>query len=60
MGSDAACGHPGAGPSTRERIVEILIETTPVFPERSQRNWVLVRTPSGIVGWIHTSLLRDR
>ena len=48
------------GPSTRERIVEILIEATPVFPERSQRNWVLVRTPSGLVGWIHASLLRNR
>jgi hypothetical protein len=49
-----------AGPSTREPVVEILVETTPVLPERQQQDWVLVRTPSGVVGWIHGALLAER
>lgn len=49
-----------AGPSTQYGIVDILGEATPVFPEREQGEWVLVRTPSGPAGWVHTSLLSPR
>jgi len=31
-----------------------------VFPEGDTGEWVLVRTVSGKVGWIHASLLRGR
>ena len=46
-----------AGPSTAHRVVDILIDRTPVFPERSLQDWTLVRTPDGRVGWVHASLL---
>lgn len=49
-----------AGPSTQHAIVDILSEATPVFPDREQGEWVLVRTLSGPAGWIHTSLLSPR
>ena len=46
-----------AGPSQHHRVVDILAEETPVFPERSHEGWRLVRTPAGQVGWVHASLL---
>lgn len=49
-----------AGPSTDERVLGVLHESTPVFPERRRGEWVLVRTLSGPVGWIHASLLGPR
>jgi hypothetical protein len=49
-----------SGPSTRHLVVDVLSESMPVFPERSDGQWVLVRTVNGPVGWIHTSLLRPR
>jgi hypothetical protein len=49
-----------AGPSTSDRVIEVLGQATPVFPERQEGNWVLVRTPAGPVGWIHASLIRSR
>jgi hypothetical protein len=48
-----------AGPSTEDRILYVLVGGTPVFPEREDGEWVLVLTPSGQVGWVHGSLLRD-
>ena len=48
-----------AGPSTEDRILHILVGSTPVFPEREDGEWVLVLTPSGQVGWVHRSLLSD-
>ena len=48
-----------AGPSTSEEVLLVLDESTPVFTERSERGWTMVRTLSGRVGWIHDSLLRS-
>jgi hypothetical protein len=47
-----------AGPSLDHRVIDRIPEHTPVFPERSHRDWKLVRTPTGQVGWVHESLLR--
>jgi hypothetical protein len=49
-----------AGPSTSDEVVDILREGTPVFPERREGDWTLVRASSGAVGWLHESLLRGR
>jgi hypothetical protein len=49
-----------AGPSTEERILHVLVGSTPVFPERESGEWVLVLTPWDQKGWVHRSLLRDR
>ncbi len=47
------------GPSTANGIVDTLTESTPVFLERSEESWGLVRTLHGQVGWVHLSLLRS-
>jgi SH3-like domain-containing protein len=49
-----------AGPSTNESVLGVLPQWTPVMPQRSEGEWVLVRTPDGIAGWVHISLLGDR
>ena len=49
-----------SGPSTDHGVVDVLSEDTPVFPERQNGEWVLVRTLSGPAGWVHTELLRTR
>ena len=49
-----------AGPSTGARVVQVLGEGLPVFPESHQDPWVLVRATSGSVGWIHQSLVAER
>ena len=41
-----------AGPSTTEDVIVVLSGGTPVFPEGEEREWVLVRTFSGPVGWV--------
>jgi hypothetical protein len=46
------------GPSTANAIVDTLFESMPVFLERSEGSWGLVRTLHGQVGWVHLSLLR--
>jgi len=45
------------GPSTTESILVVLSSGTPVFPEKTQSAWVLVRTTAGAVGWVHSGLL---
>lgn len=49
-----------AGPSRGYGVVDVLGEDTPVFPEREDGEWVLVRTLSGPAGWVHASLLSPR
>ena len=49
-----------AGPSTDAPVIGVLSEATPVFLERSESDWVLVRTTEGPIGWEHSSLLRPR
>ena len=49
-----------AGPSTEDPVLAVLSEGTPVFPERSERDWLLVRASTGSVGWVHASLLGGR
>jgi len=46
------------GPSTLEKVLSVLVGGTPVFPERQEEGWVLVRTPAAAVGWIRADLLR--
>lgn len=47
-------------PTTESGVVAVLPQELPVFPETDAGDWVLVRTASGKVGWIHASLLRGR
>lgn len=49
-----------SGPSTDATILRVLTRSTPVFQERRDGEWVLVRTHSGRVGWIYGSLLDAR
>ncbi len=49
-----------SGPSREQAVLVVLERDTPVFPERSEGEWVLVRTAIGPAGWIHQSLLRGR
>lgn len=49
-----------AEPTTESQVVAVLPTELPVFPEADTNEWVLVRTVSGKVGWIHASLLRSR
>jgi SH3-like domain-containing protein len=37
----------------------VLQEATPLLPQRSEGEWVLVRTPDGAAGWVHASLLAN-
>jgi hypothetical protein len=57
---DTARANLRGGPSTRNRIVVVLPQSTPVFPERYEGSWLLVRTPAGPVGWLHESVLDPR
>jgi len=47
-----------AGPTTEGRVIRVLGKATPVFPERSENDWMLVRVISGSAGWIHKSMVR--
>jgi hypothetical protein len=47
-----------AGASTEASILHVLVAGTPVFPEREDGEWIMVRTPSGQAGWVYESLLR--
>ncbi len=53
----AARANLRAGPSTAEPVLFVLSQATPVQPQRSDGEWVLVRTPGGAAGWVHASLL---
>jgi hypothetical protein len=48
-----------AGPSTRDDVLEVLVGSTPVFRERREGEWLMVRTAAGVVGWVHVSLVRE-
>ena len=48
------------GPSTEEEILTTLVQGTPVVRERKKDEWFLVRTLTGIVGWIHYSLVTSK
>jgi hypothetical protein len=47
-----------SGPSTEHLVLDVLDLDSPVFPERSEGGWLLVRTLAGRVGWIKSDLLR--
>jgi hypothetical protein len=49
-----------SGPSTRSSVLTVLGHATPVFPQRTQGSWMLVRTPSGPAGWLHASVLEGK
>jgi hypothetical protein len=49
-----------AGPSTTELILSVLSFGTPVFPQATEGNWVLVQVSGGPVGWIHRRLVGTR
>jgi len=46
------------GPSNQHQVLAVLLFGTPVFPEREEGDWVLLRTTDGSVGWVHRSLIR--
>jgi hypothetical protein len=48
-----------AGPSTQHEVLAVLVGSTPVFRERADGDWLMVRTTTGMIGWIHVSLLRE-
>ncbi len=45
------------GPSTNHKVVTTLAQDTPLFLEDRSEKWVLVRTLSRMVGWIHAGLV---
>ncbi len=47
-----------SGPSTKHAILGVLLTETPVFPEETDGQWLLVRTLTGQVGWVHGQLLQ--
>jgi hypothetical protein len=49
-----------AGPSSTELILSVLSFGTPVFPQATEGNWLLVQVSGGPVGWIHRRLLGTR
>lgn len=48
-----------AEPSDTASVLGTLAQGTPVFAERSEGDWSLVRTPEGQVGWVFTPLLAE-
>lgn|GEM_PF-1072237 len=48
-----------AGPSAEHEVLAVLVDSTPVFRERRDGEWSMVRTTTGMVGWIHVSLIRE-
>jgi hypothetical protein len=48
-----------AGPSTSDAVLAVLQQATPLLPQRSEGEWVLVRTPDGDAGWVHASLIAN-
>ena len=46
------------GPSTQHAVLAVLLYGMPVFPEREESDWILLRTADGSVGWVHRSLIR--
>lgn len=49
-----------AGPSTDANILTILVRGTPVVREKKKDEWMLVRTLTGIAGWVHYSLVTSK
>jgi hypothetical protein len=49
-----------AGPSTDYEVLAELTRGAPVFPERREGDWALVRASSGAVGWVHQNLIGVR
>ncbi len=47
-------------PTLEAEVVALLPANLPVFPESAQGDWVLVRTVSGQVGFVHSELLGTR
>jgi hypothetical protein len=47
-----------AEPTTEAAVVTVLPRELPVFPEAESGDWLLVRTVTGKVGWVHAPLLR--
>ena len=49
-----------AGPSTENEIITILARGPPVVKEKKTNKWFLVRTLTGIVGWVHFELVTSK
>jgi hypothetical protein len=47
------------GPSIDHDVVTVLTQGTPVFPEDRRNDWILVRTASGSIGWVHQALVQS-
>ncbi|MFQ5698813.1 MAG: SH3 domain-containing protein [Myxococcota bacterium] len=48
-----------AAPSKKAQVLQVLRAETPVFAAESHRRWVRVQTPSGQLGWVFETLLRN-
>ncbi|MDJ0956435.1 MAG: SH3 domain-containing protein [Arenicellales bacterium] len=49
-----------SGPSKTDEILTILVRGTPVVKEKKMDEWFLVRTLTGIVGWVHYELVTSK
>ena len=49
-----------AGPSTDGEILTVLVRGTPVVREKKMNEWFLVRTFTGILGWVHYTLVTSK
>lgn len=49
-----------SGASTAEEILQVMVQGTPVVREKQKGEWVLIRTLTGMVGWVHRSLLTSK
>ena len=49
-----------AGPSPDAEVLGLLTANLPLFVERDEGGWSLVRTANGHVGFVRTDLLKQR
>ncbi|MDH3280225.1 MAG: SH3 domain-containing protein [Gammaproteobacteria bacterium] len=45
------------GPSTKEPVITVVTRDAPVLNERKYKQWRLVKTTDGLLGWIYAPLL---
>lgn len=48
------------GPSKQYDVITVLIEGAPVFPQNADKDWRLVRTANGFLGWVYGPMLSSK